>query len=261
MFVPVLFGTGKPRWQKTSSMIATVRNKIIPRVVKVFDGLLNLPRWNRLHRLIADVASKNDNFFFIEIGCNDGVIHDPLYQLILTNNWRGILVEPVKFYFDKLRLNYQSNANLVFENIAISDKDETRDFYRVMEQADHLPAWSKGLGSFYPEIILKHKWAIPDLETYIVKDTVRCYSLASLLKKHNVDGLNLLMIDTEGYDYEILKQIDFSKIKPELIIYEHKHISRQDRRECMKLLSAQDYVFTKHFSNTLAYRRPSREGA
>lgn len=231
------------------------RKKITARVVKAFDGLLNLPRWNQLHRLVADTASKSEDFFFIEIGCNDGVIHDPLYQLILANNWRGILVEPVKFYFDKLKLNYKGNANLIFENIAISDHDETRDFYRVKEQVDHLPAWSRGLGSFYPEVILKHKWAIPDLEAYIVKDSVRCYALASLLRKHQVDRLNLLMIDTEGYDFEILKQIDFSKIKPELIVYEHKHMSRQERRECRNRLEGQNYLISRHFSNTLAYQQ------
>jgi len=73
------------------------------------------------------------------------------------------------------------------------------------------------------------------------------------MERYAVTKIDLIMMDTEGYDYEIIKQIDFSRIRPKVIIYEHKHLSRSDRLTCEKLLKDLDYRLSKHFSNTLAY--------
>lgn len=34
------------------------------------------------------------DFFFVQIGANDGRLDDPLRDSILRHNWRGVLVEP-----------------------------------------------------------------------------------------------------------------------------------------------------------------------
>ena len=47
------------------------------------------------------------------------------------------------------------------------------------------------------------------------------------MKKHNVNDISFILIDTEGYDYEIIKLIDFEKYKPSILIFEHKHLSGQ----------------------------------
>ena len=229
-------------------------DRLLPRIVKLFDGMIGMTRWRKLNELLLRVADNTDNFFFIEIGSNDGVIHDPLYQHIIHNQWRGILIEPVKYYFNRLKANYSANPNLIFENIAISTTDETRDIYRIREGVDHLPAWCNGLGSFYKEVLLKHQWAIPNIEDYIITEPVVCMSLPSLLSKHRVEVLDVLLIDTEGYDYEIVKQLDFARYRPKLLLYEHKHLTPSDRQSCELLLQSQGYRLATHFSNSLAYR-------
>lgn len=231
----------------------TNKKKLFASFVKAFDRLLCLPRWTAFHKILDRSASCSGPFFFIQIGANDGVIHDPLYQYVVDNDWSGILVEPVRYYFERLKNNYRSNKNLTFENVAISDRDEMREFYRIKEGQDHLPAWSKGLGSFYLDVLLKHKWAIPDMEQHIISEKVQCRSFASLLNAHHVESVDLLVIDTEGYDFEILKQIDFKEVKPDTIVYEHKHLSRKSRKSCERLLNGQGYRLTRHYTNTMAY--------
>ncbi len=225
---------------------------IIPRIIKVFDPILRHHSWGYLDSVLEELESVDD-LFFVQIGANDGVVHDPFYRHICSNDWRGILVEPVRYYYDRLKQNYVGNTKLIFENSAISSCDEVRSFYRIKEGLDFMPAWSEGLGSFRLDVLLKHKRLIPSIENYIVEESVECISFATLLARHAVDKVDLLMIDTEGYDFEILKQIDFGCIKPRVIIYEHKHLSCQERRECANLLEGCDYRLQSHFSNTLAY--------
>jgi hypothetical protein len=66
-------------------------------------------------------------------------------------------------------------------------------------------------------------------------------TLSSLLAKHAVQTVDLLQIDAEGYDYEILKTIDFREIKPKIIRFEHAHLGPAEKGECIELLISQDY--------------------
>ena len=46
-------------------------------------------------------------------------------------------------------------------------------------------------------------------------------SFADFIKSNAIDKLDLLLLDTEGYDYQILMSIDFTHIKPRMIRFEH----------------------------------------
>ena len=56
----------------------------------------------------------------VQIGSNDGKRFDQLNLFLKKYKTRAILVEPVKEYFNKLKLNYNNQKHIVFENIAIS---------------------------------------------------------------------------------------------------------------------------------------------
>lgn len=229
-----------------------MKKLLIPFLVKCFDPLIGVSRWKKLETVL-DRFEPTGDFFFIQVGSNDGVVHDPLYRYVLRNRWKGILIEPVKYYFDLLKKNYANSSQLIFENIAISECDGYREFFRIREGLDFLPRWTKGLGSFNRDVLMKHRWLIPNIQQYIVREQVECLSFASLLARHAVGKIDLIMIDTEGYDFEIIKQIDFNRFQPRVIIYEHKHISRRERRNCEKCLQGWHYKLHRHFSNTMAY--------
>ena len=53
-------------------------------------------------------------------------------------------------------------------------------------------------------------------------------------------GLNV--IDTEGHDLEVLRQVDFARIKPLLLMFEHQHLSRSDKAAAYGLLQANRYA-------------------
>jgi hypothetical protein len=45
-------------------------------------------------------AAANPEFFFLQVGANDGVRHDPLRQIVLEYHLRGLCVEPLPDMFD-----------------------------------------------------------------------------------------------------------------------------------------------------------------
>jgi len=212
---------------------------------------------NRINELAFDCiidiyADRQKDFFFVEIGAHDGISGDPIHVYIIKYKWKGILVEPVKYLFNKLVSNYKGQNNLIFENVAIGDKNETRDLYRLKQTGDIMPSWYEELGSFYPDVVLKHKTFIPNIEDYLITERVKCVTLKDLLQKYNIIDIDLLQIDVEGYEYEIIKSIDFNSIRPKIIHYENKHLNIDDHKGCVALLKAKGYaVFDSHTVNDL----------
>ena len=151
-----------------------------------------------------------------------------------------MLVEPVPYLFECLVTNYAGNPRLKFENSALASSDGTTTFYRL-RQTDDLPHWYDQLGTMKREVILKHRREIPEIEKYLVEERVACITYETLLRKYDVSKVDLILIDTEGSDLEILRQIDFKRHRPQLLIYEQKHLSLSDGGAAVDLLASQGY--------------------
>jgi FkbM family methyltransferase len=196
-------------------------------------------------KLIRAFADAYPEAFFIEIGSNDGEQHDHLRPAIISQPWRGIMVEPVPYVFERLRRNYGGVDRIALENVAIADRDGRMPFYHVVDasegERERLPDWYDAIGSFSREAVASHAREIPDIEERIVRTEVPCLTFDSLCRKHGVERLDLLAIDTEGYDWEILQRIDFAARRPRLLLYEHYHLGREDRGRCRARLEEAGY--------------------
>lgn len=196
-------------------------------------------------RLLAAFAGSFPEAVFVEIGANDGDQHDHLRPLILENRWRGVMVEPVPYVFDRLRANYGELPGVALENAAIAERDGTRPFYHLAGVSDYeregLPQWYDGIGSFSREAVVDHVRLIPDIEQRLVETEVPCLTFGSLCAKHGLSGVDLIVVDTEGYDHEILRHIDFGRFDPALVVYEHYHLSREDREDTKARMRAAGY--------------------
>jgi FkbM family methyltransferase len=205
-------------------------------------------------KIIGQHSRNNEAFFVIQIGSNDGRTGDPIYKYVVKNKWKGILIEPVPYIFKKLKRTYKGFKGLTFENVAIGERSGYKTFYRIERNNNpDNPAWYDQLGSFKKAVVEKHRNEIPDFYKNLISEKVRCISLNKLLSKHKVSKINLLHIDTEGYDYEIIKHIPFGTTKPEMIFYEHLHLTKSDENLCEKLLRDNGYKLMSTKEDTLAY--------
>lgn len=189
-------------------------------------------------KLLRAFASVYPRPFFVELGANDGIQHDFLRPFVISRPWSGIMVEPVPYVFERLRANYAGFDRVILENAAISDRDGTLPFYHLAPASEHdrqlLPQWYDGIGSFSRETVLRHAQHIPDVEDRLVRVQIPALTFSSLLERHGVKELDLLVIDTEGYDWEIIRHLDLSRHAPKLLVYEHFHLHPSERTACRK---------------------------
>lgn len=192
-------------------------------------------------RLLRAFARDFPEATFVQVGSNDGEQLDPLRPHILRRKWRGLMIEPIPHVFERLRSNYgRFSDRVALANVAIADQEGSLPFHHLAEVSDHeaqgLPKWYDALGSFRREVVLKHVEFIPDIEDRMVVTDVPCERFDDLLDRHGIDQLDLLHIDTEGYDFEILKNIDWDRRRPLIVIYEHLHLDEGERSECSAFL-------------------------
>ena len=138
-----------------------------------------------------------------------------------------LLIEPVKYNFNQLKNRFENYKNIIFENIAISEKNGLIDFFYVLESSiDKLKKhWASGIGSFSKEHILKHKTKKFQIsEKDIKRVSIKTITFDELVKKYKIKYINKLIIDTEGFDYKIIKSINFEKIFIKEIVFEKKHL-------------------------------------
>ena len=159
--------------------------------------------------------------FFIEVGTCD---FDTLDKLA-TNGWKGIMVEPITEYIDKL----PKHDNIHYENIAISNVKGNVDVHyidpdKIKHEKDE---WMKGISSINgasgPLDFNKHIERFRNCK----KVNVETLTLNELCEKYNVTEIDLLKIDTEGHDFIVLSTIDLDKINVKTIKIEHKHLNKQ----------------------------------
>ncbi|HEX2234337.1 MAG TPA: FkbM family methyltransferase [Thermoleophilaceae bacterium] len=190
-------------------------------------------------------ADCHPHAFFVEIGSNDGEQHDHLRPFILTRGWRGIMVEPVPYVFARLRRNYAGVPGVILENVAVADRDGQVPFYYLADASEEerltLPDWYDGIGSLDRDFLVGHEGKIADIESRIVCEPVTALTFDSLCEKHGVTAVDLIVIDTEGYDWEILRRFDFERWHPELLVYEHFHLSPADRADAAARLREAGY--------------------
>ncbi|MFM5999172.1 MAG: FkbM family methyltransferase [Dolichospermum sp.] len=230
---------------------------------KIYRAIINSPE-PFLQAKITETFQNSSNIFFIQIGSNDGVTGDPIHNLIVENeNFSGIFIEPVDFCFKRLQKNYKdvykSQSRLIFENSAIGLTIGKKKFYYLSENTNQklrniLPKTYDQLGSFDINHIINHfgDQVIP----YIIETEVDCLPLQTILDKYKVSKIDLVHIDTEGFDFKVLSQIDFEKYRPKLILYEHIHLTPEEQEKADYLLIKYDYHIQKTGGDTLAIHNP-----
>jgi len=201
---------------------------------------------------LLDRIGKKDNFFFIQVGANDGKMVDPIREHILKYNWRGIMVEPIPDYFESLKKNYKGAKGLIFEQLAISSENSNPIKIYYLEKNNESEKvheyWHFGLAgiSFNDNEIWK-KSKFSSVTTVPVK------TVGYLQEKYNIPSLDLLQIDAEGMDYEVIKGIDFTKSAPRVINFEVNNLNNLS--ECKNFLRNHGYDLHRYAGDMIAIQK------
>lgn len=137
-----------------------------------------------------------------------------------------ILIEPFDYHNENIKRCYQDySKQMHLENIIITPDDihpkQTKIWYHELD-SQHSNAYE--LASLNPGHAhnIRNNYSTNDMK-YKLLD---CYSINELFDKYNLLHIDILAIDTEGFDDQIIYSINFSKYDINTILYEHLHIDK-----------------------------------
>ena len=226
------------------------------------------PKTNSIEEFLWESAAEEKDFFVVQIGANDGYINDPIVKLIRKGNWKGVLLEPQQLVFNQyLQPLYSHYSGIHLVNAAISATLETRELYTISFSAER---WATGLASFVKSsiegkindgyvdsCIKKYEEIAPEKkENYIQTQNVQCITFENIIDQFKVTKIDLLQIDTEGFDFEVIKMFPFQIMKPKIISFESDRLSTSDFNDCKIFLVRQGYNVSDIGRDAVAVRLP-----
>jgi FkbM family methyltransferase len=168
--------------------------------------------------------------FFVEFGATDGIRLSNTYMLEKEFGWTGICAEPNPKYYDKLKKN---RSCIVSRDCISGNTGQSVDFILADEYG--------GIEGFAGEWHGKKQKAYRDVGMKINLTTI---SLDEFLEKYSAPQvIDYISIDTEGNEFEILKNFPFDKWHVRHISVEHNYTHLRDK--ILDLLSRNGYVRTE----------------
>lgn len=185
-------------------------------------------------KLVALMNFRNGTF--IEVGANDGLRQSNTKLFEELYGWTGILIEPSKSVFNKL----QANRPLAkcFQCALGSFKEDGSYVYGDFN------------GDLMSSVGGTRTSAKPTYEVYM-------RSLQSILDEVNLSHINFFSLDTEGYEYNILQGIDFTRTVFDYLLIE---IYKWDYEKIVSFLEQKGYGLVECFSNYNPISNPGFTG-
>jgi FkbM family methyltransferase len=151
--------------------------------------------------------------FFVEFGATDGVELSNTYILEKDFGWKGILCEPGSNWHNALKANRDSVIDF---RCVFSSSGESLDFSEssvgelsTLKEFTDSDSHSRSISRIYK---------------------VTTVSLTDLLSEHQAPRfIEFISIDTEGSEYEILRDFDFETYQFGLICVEHNFTENRGR--------------------------------
>lgn len=243
---------------------------MLKQVVKSLFGFfgLEISRLNRARKylpkptidnveIVACLLTLTDKeITLVQVGACDGVTSDSVYPYLKSGRIRGYLIEPSTVNFEKLEVFYQGINNVTLIKAAIAERNENRLLYTIKDEGRwQNNGWARQLASFYKDHLLKH--GIEESEIQV--ESTPCVTLKSVIENYGIDHLDILLIDTEGYDGEIVKMAMKDGIYPPFIVFENAQLvqnySQAQLDSLYNLLASCNYVWTHDRINTLAIQK------
>lgn len=151
----------------------------------------------------------------LDIGANDGMTFSNSYDLI-KDGWKGVLIEPGQV-FNKLQNLYTNNSNVNCYQLALSDKEQIITFY---ESGAHVKnGTDQGLVStLNPDETIR--WRNQGVE--FTERKVQAVPFSWVYKWHK--QFDFITIDAEGFDLQILRQINLTQVGCKCLCIEHNGV-------------------------------------
>lgn len=170
-----------------------------------------------------------ENGFYIDVGANDPY-QDSVTKAFYERGWRGINIEPVSEWFEKLERERPLDINL---NVSAGAEQGKLLLYEIP---------NTGLSTHSNINAERHKL---ELGVDVRAITVQVKTLTEICHEYHSAPIHFLKIDVEGMEKEVLAGLDFSVVRPWVVLIEATlpNTSVEDFKGWEGILLSADYDF------------------
>ena len=210
-------------------------------------------------RLLRCVIESRARFSILQVGAFDGVTNDPVHDLARAyDQVRAVLLEPQAEPFAELQARWRESPRVVPLRSALARTSGEQPLFVVAEPFRHLHPFAGQIASFSRAHVesecARYIWRPP--AGLITSISVPTIDWRTLVARHG--PFDFVTIDVEGYDGEVIQQMDLAAGAPELIQYEHRHVPKDMQRRSVERLENAGYVLWRiNKADTLAVRAGS----
>lgn len=151
--------------------------------------------WRALHGV--------ERGFYIDVGAQDPIV-DSVTKAFYERGWRGINIEPVREYYDKLVADRPEDINLM---VVAAERSGTIQFFEVA-----------GTGLSTTNEVFAERYKREGRP--VIERAAACLPLSAICGTYQVDEVHFLKIDAEGAEGAVLAGFDFSRVRPWIILVE-----------------------------------------
>lgn len=178
----------------------------------------------------------------LQVGANNG--DDQLGDLISEFNLAAVLVEPQPECFKQLQARYSKNSNVQLANVAIGTDSGTVTLYQFAPDninGEDLTVFTSFNRHALEEARQKRNWDVAIAPLIMPAKTV-----SQILDEFQVRDLIAVIIDTEGFDYEVLKLVELDHRRPLLVQIEHHQMSYTTQNAAIQYFVANGYSVVRN---------------
>jgi FkbM family methyltransferase len=180
-------------------VIRKIYRKFFKRRTNNNYSLINTSGENEFAFKLIKQYSKEEKLVIFDIGANEGEYSEMIIKHCTKLNikYQLHLFEPQNECVEVLLSKFNTNPNVIINNVAVSNENGCIDFYMETKGASSSSIYKR-------EVFVKSE-----------KVQVNTIKLDDYIVKHNIDKINFIKIDVEGHELEVLKssQNNFDKIE------------------------------------------------
>lgn len=236
-----------------------------------------IDHWRRLPASLSELMSFVDNVTacdckargfaqktMVHIGAGGSKKHNPLHELSKKAKslpWSVIAFEPIEVFNEEIKRDYDGVGNLQIVNFAVSNKTKTKSFFTISSEVcekNNLQDFFQYLSTFHRSNALFGNSL--DVETSLKVQKLRncietsCLDLIDAMSAVEFEQIDVLRINTQGHDWQVLKQLDLSerKTRPFCISSHVARLNRVDREELFSWLRCNGYSWRIYNNDIVA---------
>jgi FkbM family methyltransferase len=174
---------------------------------------------------------------FIEVGsCDFNTLNN-----LADEGWKGFIIDPMEKYLN----NIPKKEGVHYLPLAIDHTKGERLIYHAKDSQVDLDRDWAGMSTFLPKD--KRRWGHslkdPTVDLLGCELLIKTDTFRNIIEEYNIESIDFLKIDTEGYDFEIIKSFPWENepLKPSIIKCEIDKLRYLHKVEIKKYLEKRSY--------------------